>query len=282
MTRTMYDSTNPAAIPVTAGMVAGYVDGAFVWPAAGWARFPRAVKVRIAVFASTNDGVVLDVERGDAAPAQAPGWVQRRRAAGMDPSVYCSISLWPAVRAAFHAAGVAEPHYWVAGYPAGGAVIPGGAIAHQYADPLTSGGQWDLSVVADYWPGIDPAGGNVSTPNSPDDDAVLAYVAGGNRVKMPDGQARNLFDCAYDTAQRLIGVAANIDKITTALGLVDADVKAAQTAEMTVLQGLHQIGAADLQQPLHDALTALGWTPPPTTTDTATAVLTAIKTQLTK
>lgn len=156
----MADAINPNNIPVGRfPLVAGYVDGPrSQWPAAGWARHSASILVRIAVFASTNAGHVLDVETGDATPSQAPGWVKMRRAAGTDPTVYCSISLWPAVRAAFHAANVAEPHYWVAGYPGGGAVIPAGAIAHQYADPLTSGGQWDLSVVADYWPGVDQGG----------------------------------------------------------------------------------------------------------------------------
>jgi hypothetical protein len=199
----MFDSTNPFAIPPTAAMVAGYVDGIFVWSPAAWARFAAAVKVRIAVFASTNDGHVLDVERGDATPAQAPGWVQRRRAAGIDPSVYCNTGTWPAVQAAFASAGVAQPHYWVAHYGAGSA-IPAGAVAIQYADPAAgSGGQWDISAVADSWPGVDQ-GGPVTAPNTPDDVAAVGYLAGDNRVKMPDGNSRNVFDCLYDTAQRLI------------------------------------------------------------------------------
>lgn len=168
--RTLYDSVNPAAIPLTAAMVAGYVDGMYAWKPADWARFPRAVHVRIACFASTNDGHVLDVERGDATPVQAPGWVQKRRAAGVDPSVYCSMSVWPTVRAAFRTAQVGEPHYWVAGYPGGGPVLPAGAVAHQFADPATAGGQWDLSVVADHWPGVD--GGTVALLQPDDHPAI--------------------------------------------------------------------------------------------------------------
>ena len=159
--RTMYDSVTAPRIPATAGMVAGYVDGAYRWSASDWARFPAAVKVRIAVFASTNDGHVLDVERYDATPAQAVGWVQRRRAAGVDPTVYCGYSTngysWALVINAFKTAGVPEPHYWVAAYPGNGPALYPGAVAHQYADPVTSGGDYDLSVVADYWPGVDGA-----------------------------------------------------------------------------------------------------------------------------
>jgi hypothetical protein len=150
--RTFYDAITPANIPANAQGVAGYVDGRYAWKAADWARFPHAVKARIAVFSSTNDGHVLDVEPGCSTPANAPGWVVRRRAAGVDPTVYCSLSAWPTVRAAFHNAGVAEPHWWVAAYPGNGANLYPGAIAHQYADP----GPVDISVVADYWPGVDP------------------------------------------------------------------------------------------------------------------------------
>lgn len=166
--RTMYDSVTPGNIPADAQMVAGYVDGAYAWSAADWARFPAAVHVPIAVFPSTNDGVVLDVEQGDATPQQAPGWVQMRRAAGVDPTVYCSESAWPAVQAAFKAAGVAQPHYWVAAYPGEGAVVPAGAVAHQYQDA----GPYDLSVVVDYWPGVDTQEADLT----PEQDQMLRDI----------------------------------------------------------------------------------------------------------
>lgn len=164
MTRLMYDSTNPAGIPVGAEIVAGYIDGIYGpdhakygqtgWDAAAWARFPNAIKVYIACFASTNDGHVLDVETGDATASQAPGWVLKRRAAGIDPSVYTSYSNWALVRNAFQSAGVAEPHYWIADYD-NIATIFNGAIAKQYADPVFTKADYDLSIVADYWPGVD-------------------------------------------------------------------------------------------------------------------------------
>jgi hypothetical protein len=154
--RTMFDSVNAAAIPADAKMVAGYVDGRYAWSSADWARFPNAVHVPIAVFPSTNAGVVLDCEAGDATPTQCPGWVRMRRAAGVDPTVYCSYSAWPTVRAAFAAAGEPAPHYWIAGYPdptdaVGNPVIPAGAVAHQWIDR----GPYDESIVADAWPGVD-------------------------------------------------------------------------------------------------------------------------------
>jgi len=152
--RTMYDSISAANIPTTAALVAGYVDGRYAWSPADWARFPHSVKVRIAVFPTTNDGHVLDCETGDATPGQCPGWVLMRRAAGIDPSVYCNFATWPEVKAAFAVASVVPPHYWIAGYKTPpDTSIPAGAVAHQYTDV----GPFDLSSVADYWPGVDPA-----------------------------------------------------------------------------------------------------------------------------
>jgi hypothetical protein len=151
MTRTMYDGITAADLPADATMVAGYVDGLYANMPALAARFPSASRIGIAVFAHTDDGIVLDVETGDATPAQAPGWVVMRRSHGLDPTVYCNTDTWPAVRQAFAAAGVPEPHYWIAQYD-GVATIPAGAVAKQYE----SAGPWDVSVVADYWPGVDP------------------------------------------------------------------------------------------------------------------------------
>lgn len=155
MTRLMYDSTSAADIPADAAMVAGYLPPSrYAWSAAAWARFPHAVKVRIAIFASVNDGHVLDVEQGDATPAQAPSWVAMRRLAGTDPTVYCSQSLWATVRAEFARQGVPQPHYWIARYDNVSA-IPAGAVAKQYANEPLTGGHYDLSIVADHWPGVD-------------------------------------------------------------------------------------------------------------------------------
>lgn len=152
MTRVLYDAVTVANVPAGATLVAGYDDGYYNNVAAFAARFPHAGIVSITVFASDNKGIVLDVETGDATPAQAPGWAKMRRHAGADPTVYCNSSTWQAVKDAFTNAGEPQPHYWIAQYD-GVAVIPAGAVAKQYADR----GPYDLSIVADYWPGVDSA-----------------------------------------------------------------------------------------------------------------------------
>jgi hypothetical protein len=151
----MYDSVNPYHIPRTAHAVAGYIDGPYAWTAAGWAWHGAPLKIRIATRASTNAGHVLDVEPGDATPAQAVSWVRMRRKAGAIPAIYASRSLIPTIQAAFRAAGEPYPLWWIAEWTGAPHWI-GGAIAVQYDHPPHSGGHYDLSLVGDYWPGADP------------------------------------------------------------------------------------------------------------------------------
>ncbi len=244
MTRVMFDGTHELVpnIPLDAQMVAGYLaPSPFAWTAADWARFPGAAKVRIAVRSTTNDGHVLDVESGDATPAQAPGWVVMRRAAGADPTVYCSEGLWPSVRAAFTAANVAQPHYWVAAYPGGGAIIPAGAVAHQYMDA----GIYDKSVVADFWPGVDQ-GGNVTDPQAIAADVLNEKISG------PDGptpyslndmeywnnqyanQIPGLGKAVNALAQQLTAVQAAVATLTTAVAALQVPTELAGQATVTI------------------------------------------------
>lgn len=150
--RLMYDAVDPTHIPDDAQIVAGYVDGK--WPSFNGydgiksirELFPHAEHVSIAVFAD-DDAQVLDVERYDARPGQAPAWAERQRKRGVEPTVYCSESIWHNVKHAFHSQNVEQPHYWIANYD-GKAEIPSGAVAKQYEN--TPG--YDVSVVADNWP----------------------------------------------------------------------------------------------------------------------------------
>ncbi|WUV07586.1 hypothetical protein OG738_38375 [Amycolatopsis sp. NBC_01488] len=157
----MYDAVTAGNILEKDGrpvLVAGYVDRIKLapWSADDWALFPDALKVRIVKKASTDDGHVLDVELGDATPEQAPGWARRRRESGFaHPVVYCNRSTWPKVKAAFAAQGVEPPLYWIA-TATGRPEIPDGAIAAQYLLDVAPG--IDISVVADFWPGVDSPG----------------------------------------------------------------------------------------------------------------------------
>jgi hypothetical protein len=231
--RTLYDSTNWSAIPTTAQMVAGYVPpSGFAWPQSAWNRFPNSIHVRITPQVSTTGvGVqVLDVEQGDATPAQAPGWVITQRRLGQIPTVYCSASLWGTVQAAFVSAGVPHPCYWIAAYPGGGPTLPTlngiTAVAHQYADPATSGGDYDLSVVADYWPGVDQGGGTVLDPTNPTDETVIAGAESCLPGIAGQRSAGDLYLLCYNTQQQV----AQIATAQAALTSVVADLQKAVAA----------------------------------------------------
>ena len=213
--RTMYDAVTASNIPRTAAMVAGYVDKIKLepWSAADWARFPNAVKVGIVKKASSNFGHVLDVEPGDATPAEAPGWVQRRRATGADPTIYMNLSTWPVVRKAFADQNVPPPHYWVAKYDMV-ASIPAdwlalGCVAKQYGGDVPGG--YDLSIVVDHWPGVDSAGQEENVAFTKDD--FNAFMWG------------NVFDT--NGSRNYAAFVKDMDAKLTALGASNAALSAA-------------------------------------------------------
>lgn len=197
MVRVMYDAVVAADVPADGWAVAGYVNGK--WPDFGAleARFPAAQHVSITV----NDqgtATVLDVESGDATPAEAPAWAARQRAGGNPyPVVYMDESAWSTVQAAFSDQGVAAPLYWVASYvddPTKVPDLPDGAIALQFYDY----GGYDASVAADYWPGLDPAPVATSTKDE-DDDMTTTSVAGRAGLSWAAG-SRHVVQVGYDPA----------------------------------------------------------------------------------
>ena len=174
---TLYDSIDPTKIPKDAQVVAGYVGG--TWPTFAKlpALFPNALLVSIAINAS-EDADVLDVEQGDATPAQAPAWVIRQRSLGRHPTVYCSRSPWADVQRAFDAPNVPQPDYWIADYTSAEHLLPG-SVATQWTDA----GPYDISVTNGTWPRR-PISYPVSIPDleqlmalaSSPTDALNAYI----------------------------------------------------------------------------------------------------------
>lgn len=166
----MADSVNPQSLPGGFDLYGGYDDGAYNNVVAIKERFPDKTVLAFTVFASDDFGDCLDVESGDATPGEAPGWVQQRRAAGhKGPLVYMSESAWLQVRQAFQDQKVTEPGYIVAAYPGEGAIIPPGAVGHQWIDR----GPYDESVMDDYLPGIDPA---PPAPPKKDEEDMPLYI----------------------------------------------------------------------------------------------------------
>lgn len=161
MTRLMLDSTTAGDIPKTATMVAGYIDGRYQTVDALKKRFPRATIVTITVL-GTPGAQVCDTEPGNIGVVGAVRWAKNEIKAGRKPTLYCMASMWPQVKTAVANAGISgQVAYWIAQYD-GKAIIPRGAVAKQHlhgdkAHPGSySGGHYDVSIVADYWPGVDP------------------------------------------------------------------------------------------------------------------------------
>lgn len=209
-------------------MVAGYVDKIVLepWSQGDWNLFPNATKVEIVKKASSNFGHVLDVEPGDATPSQAPGWVNMRRRSGLlTPTIYCNLSTWPTVQKAFNDQGVAHPLYWIAQYndvknlPVLNGIT---AIAKQYHgnDP----GNFDLSYVADYWPGVDPIPTegdwlDMATKEEIQDAVFQGTLAALREVfyniRYADG--RNFADEAAQQTGSLLGIQGQLDGIAELL-----------------------------------------------------------------
>jgi hypothetical protein len=154
--RTMYDGITPSAVPAGAQLYAGYLSGKWPSYSALAAGHPTAVHVSISISASYNGGIVLDIENGDATPTESVDWVIKRRAAGVDPTAYCNTSTWGDVRKAFQTRKVAEPHYWLAQYDSVATIPAAWTAAGVVAKQHTNKSGYDISVVADYWPGVDP------------------------------------------------------------------------------------------------------------------------------
>ena len=154
----MADSTNAVDIPVGRyELVAGYVDGDYAWTASEWGRHAAASDlVRITVTGATLDAHVADVERYDLSPAQGVDWAVRMLAAGRYPTLYASLSVWGSILDDYRARGVdsGRTGAWVAAWN-GTPNLESGWLAHQYANSVMVGAHYDLSVVADYWPGVD-------------------------------------------------------------------------------------------------------------------------------
>lgn len=132
---TMYDSTVPTHIPPYAQAVAGYVNGRYENFYRLGELFPNAKRFAISVTA-TEPANILDVEAGDATPAQAGAWVKARHEQGVKrPIVYADLSTMPDVVDALVKHEIARDRVllWVADYT-GQPHIPAGYDACQWED----------------------------------------------------------------------------------------------------------------------------------------------------
>lgn len=164
MTRKAYDSVTVSALPAGGDLYLGYVDGRYANVDEIKARFPHRHIVRITVTGRTFDADMADVENGDLSPASGAAWAKGKLQRGQFPVLYFPESSRAAVVAALKAAGVdpAKVGKFAAQYDGVARLNARGDIGKQYRSPDGTGagkvtdGNYDVSVVADFWPGIDP------------------------------------------------------------------------------------------------------------------------------
>lgn len=181
------DACTPANLPGWADE-ASYVDGTCGSLA--------DTKIRISSL-GTNAGNALDVEPGNPVYGSAVvNWVKQRRAAG-EPWVwvYCfevgtngvengSGYTWTDLLEAFDAAGEPDPLWWVA-IPAASrqgtsTPLPAGSYMCQVLYDVAPG--YDVSVMAEYVPGYDPAPVPTPDPAITSEEDMVTTVYGGGQL----------------------------------------------------------------------------------------------------
>lgn len=194
--RTLYDSIEADNIPADALFCAGYTSGE--WPDYEKMRNerPNATVLRIAIDVS-HDGDVLDVERGDATPEDAPVWVARQRSLGRArPIVYCNESTWPDVKVRFPGEGEPEPDYWIAD-PTGAEHLVEGSVMTQWGQE----GGCDLSAIAD------------------------GYIFGEGVTDMTDAEKQAVIDGVHTVLDELFN-----NQFTPRFDKIDSEIAALQAA----------------------------------------------------
>jgi hypothetical protein len=142
---------NVQFIPLDAFAVGGYVNGVitrFIWTPADWARFPNSYHIRINVTGDPTRGNALDVETGDATPANVQPWIEHKGGEPDDPLlVYCNRSNLVACVAAREAAHKASGVYaWIWEATLDG-TISNRAMTQSLQTRLPSGAVTDVSFI---------------------------------------------------------------------------------------------------------------------------------------
>jgi hypothetical protein len=113
----IYDSVTPPSIPAGQQVVATYADGPH--PTSASLVTGRKTVLWISITGQDYDASVVDVEPGNATPAQAAAWARHRLSSSPHAvaRIYTMIREWPAVQAAvasFSAQMRARIHWWIA------------------------------------------------------------------------------------------------------------------------------------------------------------------------
>jgi hypothetical protein len=180
------DSVNPAGLLPGNQVYAGYGAGTFADMTQIKSRFPGKKYLEITPFVGPGD--CLDVETGDATPADAKPFIEQWNPVNTNkPVIYANMSTMPAVKAAL--VGILRSRYylWVALWD-GNPAIPPGYDGKQYAS--VSG--YDSNTFDDVMWATEP----VTYPIAPAPPGQWANAA----VMTGIGTDGNLFQAVYNPA----------------------------------------------------------------------------------
>lgn len=190
LTLTMVDAVDVSALPDTSTVIGVYVDPPpyINTIVAVRTRFPNAKLVTIT--ASGVPGAQIgDCESGNMDPAQLAQWDADELAVGRTPTNYSSLSTVPQIVNCLRQLNIDPTHvnWFPADWPAPGesatphlATLSTGTVTlpvvgTQYANPPSSGGDYDLSLALASWlyPNIPPI------PGDPNMSALSVVIVGG-------------------------------------------------------------------------------------------------------
>jgi hypothetical protein len=236
----MRDSIDARGIPQDTPVVAGYGDGRYVWSPSWadgsnwWDLFPNAVQLSIVVSAA-DQGDILDVEPGNATPAECPGWCDRfNRPGRRAPTIYTNRATWPQVQAAV---GSRRVDYWISTLD--GTQQVAGAVAVQYTDV----GAYDESAIWDgSWVGMQTIP-NQGTPLEVDELLVRFSINGGTYLS--NGLTYRWIIDQYDNTALSVGWGPNINDVGNVNGFKGFGVPADPTTAKLSGQAWPPTGPAE-------------------------------------
>lgn len=134
----IYDSTTPTNIPARQQVVATYDDGPH--PTSPSLVTGRKSVMWISITGHDYGASVVDVEPGNATPAEAASWAWHKLKSSPDAvaRIYTMLAEWPAVRAAvasFPAPMRARIHWWIANPTGQPHIVPGSDATQWYWGP---------------------------------------------------------------------------------------------------------------------------------------------------
>lgn len=156
-TSTVCDSV-ALQFPPDAKIFLAYVDGANTSQNYNEVKklYPNGLIVPVSTIGTPNVRV-YDMEQGDLTPAGAAKVCYVEISNNRRPTVYLSLAKWNDLIAALKSFGIAmaQVDYGIADWTGMPHRVPG-SVFTQYANPDTSGGNWDTSLALNSWLGIKP------------------------------------------------------------------------------------------------------------------------------